>query len=135
MSPHSGIRQEHIRPRMNITSGVIYDDVVIPAEYGYYGDINGVSANAMYNRYLAWFIGKYGNSKSPLHFKEWIKWAKSKGLVLNANAETSAEAKDATKAVMGTGRKIAIAVLVVMAVAIAISMAKPLTNQSSAPAA
>ena len=121
------------KPRMNVATGAVYDAVHIPAEYGYYGRIEGLSANAMYNKYLAWFMGQYGTSKTPMVFKEWIKWAKQKKLVLNAGGpdEPSEEVKAAAKEAMGTGKKIAIAVLVVMAAAILIKMAKPLTNQAA----
>lgn len=121
---------------MNVTSGIIYDVVPIHAQYGYYGNVAGVSANALYNKYITWFVAKYGTSKNLMKFSEWIVWAKNKGLVLNAGGaeEPSEEVKAAAKAAMGTGKKVAIALLVVAAVWIGYNMILPLTSQPAAPA-
>ena|SRR3990167_730840 len=89
------------RPRMmydrpHIVS--VTSPVVVPSVYGYYGDVEGVSPNQMYNRYLVGFMKKYGTSKTPLTFKEWIKWAKNKGLVdkYNADGTSTQETKEDT---------------------------------------
>ena len=116
-------------------SPVHYSSVLVPAEYGYYGDINNVSANGMYKRYLSWFIGKYGDSKRPLTFKEWLLWAHKKGLVVSADGVKGAPGVDEVKAAAtGTGKRIAVAILLAMAVVLVIK-GMPVKNQTPAPAA
>ena len=56
-------------------------NVSVPKEYGYYGDPKDVTANGLYRRYVKWMRKKYGTTKEPMAFGEWIKWAKNNGLV------------------------------------------------------
>lgn len=108
------------RPRMDRPqqgrAEVHYSSVLVPAEYGYYGDIDGVSPNGMYKRYLGWFMGKYGTSKKPLAFKDWLVWARSKRLVLNTDgaSEVVPSTDDVKKVAAGTGKRVAVAILIGM---------------------
>ena len=117
-------------------ANVHYSSVLVPAEYGYYGDINNVSANGMYKRYLGWFIGKYGDSKKPLTFKEWLVWAHKKGLVVSADGEkpVAPGVEEVKAAASGTGKRIAVAILIAMAVVLVIK-GMPVKNETPAPAA
>lgn len=45
---------------------------------GSYGNTTGKSANDLYKNYKQYLESK---GKTPLQFKEWIKWAKEKGIV------------------------------------------------------
>ena len=53
-----------------------------------YGNVNRATANSMYKSYVGWFQKTYGNQNKPLSFKEWMNWAKNRGM-LNATGTTS----------------------------------------------
>lgn len=52
---------------------------------GEYGNTSGKSANSLYKNYCA-YMEKTG--KKPLGFKEWVTWAKGKGII---DPKTSAD--------------------------------------------
>lgn len=100
------------------------DTVVVPPTfYGYYGNVDVNSPNRLYKRYLKWFAEKYGTSKMPLSFRNWIKWAKTRG-VINADGETSEEQKEEIKKAMSVDRKIAIAALFVTTIGVIVAIAR-----------
>lgn len=62
---------------------------------GNYGNTKGRSANDLYKSYVSYCED---NNKKPLAFPDWIKWAKSKGVVpqnLNADAATDSNEEKA----------------------------------------
>lgn len=67
---------------------VIFQTVAVPYGYGprRYRD---KSPNRLYKEYLLWFIEKYGprSKERPLSFKQWLKWAKKKGIVPQWSAD------------------------------------------------
>ena len=69
----------------------------------------------MYKRYLGWFMEKYGTSKTPLTFKEWLVWARRKNLVLNTDGPEAKSVEEVKKAAMGTGKRVAVGILIAMA--------------------
>ena len=103
-------------------SNLVLGSVIIPTHYGYYGDVNGITVNQMYARYLKWFIGKYGNEKQPLSFRDWIVWAKRSGVVPKYSAtgvETQVVAAEEEKekvAVEKATKGIAVAAVWAMAI-------------------
>lgn len=56
--------------------------VSAPKQYGYLGNINNVSANALYRRYREW-MDKSRPGKKQLSFGQWMGWAKKAGVVSN----------------------------------------------------
>lgn len=85
------------------------------------------SPNSMYKNYRKWFDDKYGNTKTPLRFKEWLQWAQSKGKVKNADGEAEVTAKDVLAAVKqshNTGKKIAVFSLLLSIVGIMLNISR-----------
>ena len=66
---------------------------------GRYGNVQNASPNHLYKKYVAWAGDKSGK---PLSFKEWLKWAKNKGMVKNMSVDGEEVAIEAVKK---TGQK------------------------------
>ena len=61
----------------------IVKEVETPTHKGPYGDITGVPASGLYERYEAWYANKNdGSKKGMLVFNEWLNWAKEQGLIV-----------------------------------------------------
>ena len=71
------------------------ENVTAPKKHTKMGKLTG-SPNTLYKRYVAWFKTEYGTEKPPLAFKEWIKWAKHKGLVPDREAAEAMSADGQT---------------------------------------
>lgn len=84
------------------------------------------SPNAMYKRYSKWFYEKYGSGQNPLSFKEWLKWANSKGMIKNFNADgaTPQDVIDAVKESHSIGKKLAILGLVLAITGLVINISR-----------
>lgn len=97
----------------------VVETVHVPYAYGHYGRVHDNSPNRLYKKYLAWFMEKYGTSKKPLNFRQWIRWAKKRGIVpgYSADGENAAE-----NAVSNAGRNMAIVAAVLLVAAIGFSM-------------
>lgn len=91
------------------------DEISAPVSHGYYGVVNGLSANALYNKYLAWFKEKYKDSDKPLTFKEWLLWAKNKGMIKTYQSDgEQSEQKESIEGFKNTGLKVIIVGVIIM---------------------
>ena len=106
--------QRHGAPR---TQHII-ETVHVPYAYGHYGRVHDNSPNRLYKKYLAWFMEKYGTSKRPLNFRQWIRWAKRRGIVPGYSADGGEEAE---KAVNNAGRNMLIVLGVLAAIGIVLN--------------
>mgnify|MGYP001563092695 CR=1 FL=1 len=88
---------------------------------GCYGNVRNTSPNHMYKKYVEWAGDKSGK---PLSFKEWLRWAKNKGMVKNMSVDGEEEAIEAVKK---TGSRIGVALAVVIAVGLGFAFAKTKT--------
>jgi len=102
-------------------SDVLAESVLVPTQYGYYGDINGKSPNTMYKKYLTWFAKNNEPNKKPLNFKNWLVWAHSKGMVMKASGPEIAETQEIKEAAKGAGKQIAIAVAIAIGIGLLIN--------------
>lgn len=105
-----------------------YERIVVPYAYGYYGTES--TPNRMYKKYLSWFMAKYGTSKTPLTFKQWLKWAKDKGMLTSymggdgtEQVEEVVSETKVEKTLKNTGKKIAFTIAIIAAVGLAVSFA------------
>lgn len=87
-----------------------------------YGDVKNQSANALYENYCTWMKEKQPGAKI-LSFKEWIKWAKTKGLIKNHNAAGD-DAEAVTKVVKSTGKTVAWIMILVSGTILGLSFVK-----------
>lgn len=103
--PATGTRPHHRGGRGGISyvgAPILVEEVVYETD---------LSPNALYKRYRKWYFENHGNSfDGVMPFKEWIKWAKARG-VINADGATGDPAsmkyeqkisdpvKDATKGI------------------------------------
>ena len=101
--------------------------------YGFYSDAGNQSPNRLWRMYLSEHDKRYGSTKRPLSFKQWIGWAKEQELVkkYKADAEAERQEKEAVaeteqieKAVNNTGRNIAIAITILALAGLGFAFAK-----------
>ena len=74
-----------------------FEQVEAPTRMGVYGITSRATANSVYKRYRTWFREKYGDAAKPLSFPDWMRWAKSRGIVKSADGdpnEVNIEAED-----------------------------------------
>ncbi len=106
--------------------GFVLGSVIVPQEYGYYGDVGGVTANGLYKRYLVWFTTKYGTSKKPLSFSRWLVWAKNQEFFNASGPDKTQEIPiDKTmEKVKNTGKQIGFTLAIVASVVLILAFAK-----------
>lgn len=64
-----------------------FGQVEAPQQMGAYGYVNRASANSLYKRYKKFFHEKYGRENNPMSFPDWMRWAKSRGIVKSADGD------------------------------------------------
>ncbi len=85
------------------------DSVNTKNHVGNYGDINNSKANELYKRYKIWMATNQPN-KEILKFKEWINWAKNKGIIKShkADGDDDTPIREVKKEISKSGKGIAL---------------------------
>lgn len=100
--------------------------------YGFYSDAVNESPNKLWRMYLSEHDKRYGSTRRPLSFKQWIEWAKEQELVKKYNVDAEAEKQKEEvketerieKVVNNTGRNIAFAITILAFVGMGFAFAK-----------
>ena len=109
------------------------DSIDTVRKQGEYGNVFSQSPNANYRRYRSWFDKKYGTTRHPLSFKEWLKWAHEQEVVARTSAgagQPQEEAKGEEKVaevVNNAGRNIAILIMVAASIGFIVAFTKTKT--------
>lgn len=74
-----------------------------------YGEVKKLSTQQLYRNYASWMKEKQPNVV-PMSFREWITWAKQKGIVKSFGADAVSDEK-VTKVVKRTGKTVAVVMI------------------------
>lgn len=103
-----------------------------------YGEVGKLSAGQLYKNYVRWCKERMPHM-AVMSFKEWIKWAKEKGIVPKGNmnadgSENSVGEEKVIKVVKKTGKSVALVLMCLGIGAIVLSYVKfPIGGQPTQP--